>query len=277
MKRRRADALAALLATLAALLPGGVAAQSLSAQPHLYLLTTEAFDARALWIQPAGLAARPEASLSGLITASTSGRRTVTQYGLTLASRGIGLGWQHDRLPDGSSDNQWAVGLAGGTARFTAGVARRWIRGDSTNAAAFDAGVRYGARPSLEVSLVWRDIGSPVVRDTTVRATLVPGIALALFRARAQIGADWEIVTRGWGTSALRAGAAVALPLQLALSLRADFSGSLHARGLALALTWNPAGARVTAFASRPAGDGTDQAGAWLSAVQRLGGPRRRF
>ena len=277
MRRRRADALAALLATLAALLPGGAAAQSFAAQPHLYLLTTDAFDARALWVQPAGLAARPEASLSGLLTASTSGRRTITQYGVTLASRGIGLGWQHDRLPDGSSDNQWAVGLAGGTARITAGIARRWIRGDSTSAAAFDAGVRYAALPSLQLSLAWRDIGSPVVRDTTVRATLVPGIALALFGARAQLGADWEIVTSGWGTSALRAGAAVALPLQLALSVRADFSGSFHARGLALALTWNPARARVTAFASRPSGDGVDQAGAWLSAVQRLGGPRHRF
>lgn len=277
MRHRRAAALAALLATLAALLPGSVAAQSFSAQPHLYMLTTDAFDARALWLQPAGLAARPEASFSGLLTASTSGRRTITQYGLTLASRGIGLGWQHDRLPDGSSDNQWAVGLAGGTARFTAGVARRWIKGDSTDAAAFDAGIRYAARPNLQLSLAWRDIGSPVVRDTTVRATLVPGLALALFGARAEIGADWEIVTRGWGTSALRAGAAVALPLQLSLSVRADFSGSLHARGLALALTWNPAAARVTAFASRPAGAGVDQVGAWLSAVQRVGGPRRRF
>ena len=277
MRRRRATALAALLAAAAALLPGSAAAQSFAAQPHLYLLTTDAFDARALWVQPAGLAARAEASLSGLLTAATSGRRSVTQYGLTLASRGIGVGWQHDRLPDGTSDNQWAVGLAGGTPRVTLGIARRWIRGANANAAAFDAGVRYAARPTLQLSLAWRDIGSPVVRDTTVRATLVPGLALALFGARAQIGADWELVTRGWGTSALRAGATVALPLRLALSVRADFSGSLHARGLSLALTWNPAMARVTAFASRPAGNGIDQAGVWLSAVQQLGAPRRRF
>ena len=48
--RRRASALALLLAATAAL-PGAAAAQSFVAQPQQYLLTTDVFDGRALWVQ----------------------------------------------------------------------------------------------------------------------------------------------------------------------------------------------------------------------------------
>jgi hypothetical protein len=276
VRRGRATALAALIAAAVALPPGSAVAQSPGAQPQLYLLTTDAFDARALWVQPAGLAARREASVSGLLTASTGSTWTITQYGVTLASGGLGLGWQHDHRADGSSDNQWAVGLAGGGPRFTLGAARRWIRGANANASAWDVGARFVPRPAVLLSLAWRDIGSPDVRDTVVPATLVPAVALGLFGARAAIGADWEILARSWNTRAFRTGAAVALPLRITVSLRADFSGSLHARGAAVAVTWGGLLARVAAFASRPGVPGIDQAGAWVAAVRPLDGSRRR-
>ena len=277
MTHRRAAALAALVATAAALLSGSAAAQSFTAQPQLYLLTTDAFDARALWIQPAGLAAIREASVSGFFTTATQRGQGPTQYGLSLASGGLGLSWQHDRLGNGASDNQWAIGLGVGNQTVKVGVARRWIRGANANDAALDLGMRITPRPSVLLSLAWRDIGSPVVRDTVVRAVLVPGAALALFGARARIGVDWELVTRGWGTSALRAGASIVLPLSLALSVRADYSGSLHARGVVLALTWNAASARAVAFGAWPSAGGVSQAGAWAAAVRSLDAPRRTF
>src|SRR6185295_8357115 len=94
---RRASALAILLTGAAASLPGDAAAQSFVPQPQLYLLTTDAADARALWVQPAGMGKSREASVSALLTGNRyAAGYGVGQYGVTLASGVLAFGWQHD-------------------------------------------------------------------------------------------------------------------------------------------------------------------------------------
>lgn len=277
MMLRRAATLAFLL-TGAAVAPKGVAAaQAFVPQPQEYLLTTDVSDARSLWVNPAGLGRRREASISALLTAERAGGLTsLSQYGVTLASGVLAFGWQHDRLRAGGKSDVFVVGLAGGTPAVALGADRRWYRGSGTKDGSWDLGVRYRALPSLETSLVWRDIGSPIVFSDTIFSTLVPGFALALLRGRLLVGADWELVTRGWSSSAIRLGGTVSLPMSLALNVRGELDGDFDGRSLAFGLTWNGLRARATAFQTSHRAPAADRVGIWGAAVST---PlqRRRF
>lgn len=277
MTMRRAGALALLLGAASAL-PKVAAAQSFVPQPQEYMLTTDAGDARALWVQPAGLGKTREASIAALFTANRiGGNISAGQYGLTIASGVLAFGWQHDRLRGGNKSDAFVVGLAGGTPEFSIGADRRWYRGTNTKDGSWDLGARYMATWRLETSLVWRDLGSPVVVGDTIFSTLVAGASFALLPRRLQVGADWEVVTRSWNSSALRLGATLTLPASLALSVRSEFTNKLSGRSIAVALTWRGAGARVTGFESSVRDPDVDRVGAWGAAVsspqrRRLGG-----
>jgi len=269
------------LAVAAAASAGPAVAQALITQPQRYLLTTDVFDGRAVWVQPAGLARRREASIAWSLTGEhRAGTTTLEQYGLTFASSGAALGWQRAELDDGSHVSQWAIGYGGGGPRASAGVTRRWLKGERVHDAVWDVGARYAPKPFLELSATWRDIGSPRVQapdtlptslDTTYTSTVTPGAALTLLGGRARIAAETDLLTDGWKRRAARAGAAVALPWGLGLHVRAAFDGDLAFRQLAVALTWSGASARITGFGSFPQ-EGADARyyGVWGSAVKDL-------
>ena len=267
------------LATLigaAATLPGVAAAQSFVPQPQLYMLSTDAEDSRALWVQPASLAKRREASVAATLTANRyASGLGVGQYGLTLASGVLAFGWQHDRLAGGASNDAFVAGLSGGTPIASVGFDHRWYKG-TTRDGSWDLGGRYLATRALELSIVWRDISSPVVNGQEINATLVPGAALQLLGGHARVGADWEIITGHWSTSAVRIGATATLPKKFALNIRAELSGHLHTNGLAIGLSWNGMATRASAFASSVRGPDVDRFGLWGAAVTSPV-QRRRF
>jgi hypothetical protein len=271
--RARPTALAVLLLCAATVQVRTVAAQSAVTQPQRYLLGVDAMDARALWVQPAGLSGRREASIDGMFTLEDGSE--LREYGLTVSSGGLGLGWQHDRLPDGRSGDQWAVGFALGNPLVGLGAVQRWFKGGGTDASATDIGFRYQPGVHLRMSLGWHNIGSPEVRDSVIPETLVPGASLLLFGGRVGLGAEWTVATDGWSSNAIRAGATVGLPWRLALSFRGDFDGSFEGRGFSLSLTWNGSSARVTSFWAAP-DPGVASVGFWGGAVRDLSAPIRR-
>ena len=266
----------ALCLAAAAVLPGTAAAQSFVAQPQQYMMTTEAADGRSLWLQPAGLSRRRESSLAGLLTADESGG--LSQYGITLASGGLGIGWQRDRKI-GSGTDVFSVGLGFGGPLAGIGADHRWYRGSGAKDGSWDIGARLNPAPALDLSIVWRDIGTPVfyVDSTslahTLRPTLVPGAALNVL-GRLRLAAEWEVVTDVWSTSAIRLGLATQVVRGLSLSVRGDFAGNFDGRALAIALTWSGPEARATGFGSLVKG-GTDRFGGWLAAVRDLSRSRR--
>jgi len=269
--------LAAAVIGASAAVPRAAAAQNYVPQPQMYLLTTDVFDGRALWVQPAGMAKRRESSISAMFTGNRDSSGTgLGQYGVTLASGGVGFGWQHDRLPGGAHADAYVVGYAAGNPQISIGGDRRWHRGTNTKDAAWDAGLRYSPSTLLELSLVWRDIGSPVVDSQTIKATVVPAAAVRLLGGRLRVGADWEMVQSGWGTSAIRAGAAVILPGSLVLTFRSEFDAGFTTRNIALGLSWTGAKARITGFGQSVHGDAADHAGAWGSVIADPSAPRRR-
>ena len=267
---------ALILFLAATALPCAAAAQSFIPQPQSYMLSTDPSDGRALWVQPASLVRRRESSVSAFMTLNQgSGKNEVGQYGLTLASGALGLGWQHDRTIAGASSNTYTAGLAGGTPEFSLGFDRRWYRGTGTSGGSWDLGARVQAASTIEASVVWRDISSPMVLGDTLRATIVPGAAMTLLRGTVRVGADWELLQDGWTTSAVRVGVTAPLPKHLQLSVRGETTGRLHARSFAIALTWGTPTARVTGFRQWTQAPDANRFGAWAGAISDPARPRR--
>jgi hypothetical protein len=246
------------------------AAQSLRTQPERYLLGIDAMDARALWTQPAGLSGRREASVNGMATLATDDV-AVQEYGITVASGGLGLGWQHDQ----HAGDQWAVGFALGNPRIGLGGTQRWVTGGGDKATVTDLGFRYQPSAYLRLSLAWQNLGSPAVRGVVEPERLRPAAALLLWGGRLRVAGEWTVTTDEWSAAGVRVGAGLALPWGLSLAVRGDFDGSLSGEGFALALTWNGTSGRVAGFYADPRSGGSST-GIWGGAVRDLSAPIRR-
>ncbi len=266
----------AITVLIAAAAPLRVAAAQFSAaQPAGYLLSTDPTDGRAVWLQPAGLSRRQEASVAAHATLDrAAGEVTLADYGLTLASGGFALGWQHDRQPTGPDGAAWALGLGLGDGRVGAGFARRWYRFNGRTNGTFDVGVRFQPRALVDLSLLWRDIGDAVVRDTVHRSVVVPGMAVNLLGGRVRVGAEADLVADGFGTSELRAGATLALGL-INLRARGAFSPDLTGRTVAVSLEWNGGRARLNGFGARSRTDDRERIGVSGAVIAQP--PTRRF
>ncbi len=250
MKQRRALALAGGLAWLAAAGAPPAFGQVIPAQPDRYLLTTEASDARALWVNPAGLARFLEASIGADLTEDRffPGGTQLSQYSLSLAGHGLAASWIHERFPPGQALNAYAVGIGLGDEQFSAGATRRWYSGAVTGSA-YDVAARVSSADGTQLSLVARNVGSPRLLDSTYWATLVPGALVSLFTGALQVGGEWEVAPHTWRSIAYRAGGTVALGRGLALLLRADLTPSFKRRALIVALSFDASGSRAGAFA----------------------------
>jgi hypothetical protein len=273
--RRRALALAAALAGAAS--TARLTAQVvLPAQPARYLLTTEVDDARALWVNPAGLARHLEASIGADVGVDrfSTGSMQLSQFGATVASRGLAVSWIHDRYPGGGAVNAYAVGAGLGDEQFSGGVTRRWYRG-LVSFSAWDLAVRAAAANGVQLSLVGRGLGSPLP-DSTYRPTVVPGASVSLLDGALRVGAEWEVAAHRWRSQEIRAGGTAALGGAFALTLRADLAPDFKRRRIVLALTWNPSQARVSGFTGFSGGlNEVDELGA-SGALVALSPPARR-
>ena len=267
---------AALLAAGFAAAGVRLAAQVLPAPSARYLLTTEVDDARALWVNPAGLARRLEASIGADIGADrfSGGAVQLSQYGATVSSRGLAVSWIHDRYPGGASVNAYAVGAGLGDESFSGGITRRWYRG-LVRFSAWDVALRAATANGLQVSIVGRGFGAPLP-DSTYRPTVVPGASVSLLGDALEFGAEWELATSHWRSQEIRAGGTVAISGVLALTLRADLAPDLKRRRIVLGFTWSPSQARVSGFTGFSGGlSEGDEFGA-SGALVALSPPTRR-
>jgi len=142
-----------------------------------YLFPTDVRDARAIWVNPAGLGVAREASVYAELGVSDPGARgRLRQINAGFNSRGLSLGYQRDILDNGVRGTTLRLGLAGGAQGLAAGFDIARYSGSGANASGWDIGVLYTALSQLTVGLVAANLGQPVVRGLRQRLTFIPGL-----------------------------------------------------------------------------------------------------
>jgi hypothetical protein len=143
----------------------------------VHLFPTDVRDARALWVNPAGLGVQREASIYAEFAVADPGSKgRLRQLNAGFNARGLSFGYQRDMLDDGLRGHTYRLGLAGGADRLAAGFAVAHYRGDSAKSTGWDLGFTYAPSPSLTVGLVAANLGQPVVRSLRQRLTYLPGL-----------------------------------------------------------------------------------------------------
>ena len=142
-----------------------------------YLFTTDVHDARAIWLNPAGLGVLRDASIYAEASVGDPGSRgKLRQLNAGFNSRGISFGYQHDVLDDGLKGNTYRLGLAGGSGGLALGADVVRYTGGGAKGTGWDIGVTYVPTPPLNVGLVVTNIGQPVVRGLQQRLTYIAGL-----------------------------------------------------------------------------------------------------
>ncbi len=217
----------------------GAPAQVVPNRTIQYLHPTDVTDARALWVNPAGLGRLQEASVHVDLTVGDPGASgRLRQLTLGFDSRGFSFGYQRDVFNGGARGHTYRLGFAGGRQGLVAGVAAALYRG-GTSGTGWDVGLLYDAAPGFTVGGVIENIRQPVVRDSTLRATYVPGATLRLFGARAAVSAHGRLTSDGVVGYAFgaRTGFHEGTSLPIRVLARLDTNRSLRRAILAIGLS----------------------------------------
>ena len=170
-----------VLAGLVSLICNAASAQSFAPRSADYMFAATANDARAIWVNPAGLAAVPEASLMAefVLQRPIDADLRLSQLTFGFNSQGLSFGYNRERLVSDSSNSTYRLALARALQGWTVGVSVSHYR-SGLNDTGFDAGIRYLVLPSLQLRVVVRNIGQPQVRTDTLPLTGVAGLGWAL-------------------------------------------------------------------------------------------------
>jgi hypothetical protein len=216
---------------LAAAAPGQVA-------PNLatrYLHPSEVSDARALWVNPAGLGRFEEASVDLDLTVGDPGAKgRLRQFSVGFNTRGLSFGYQRDIFDGGARAGTYRIGVAAGHAGLAFGAAAALYRGGGSSSG-WDLGVLYEWTPALTLGGVIQAIGQPRVRDSTLRVTYVPSATLQLGAGRLALSGLSRLTASGVQgyAFAARAGLRPGSPVPIGLVARLETDRSLHRAGFA--------------------------------------------
>lgn len=226
----RPGALSLLLLALAASAQTQVAPN----RATLYLYPTDVSDARALWVNPAGLGRFEEASVHLDVTVGDPGASgRLRQLTLGVNSRGLSFGYQRDLFDGGARGGTYRVGFAAGTAGLAAGAAAALYRGGGSSSG-WDLGVVYDLVPLVTVGGVIENVGQPHVRGSTLRINYVPSATAQLLGRRVALSALGRLAPHrvvGYAF-AVRATLGQGARLPIGLSARLDTDRSLRRAGM---------------------------------------------
>ncbi len=231
-------------AALLVLAVGSGAARLMRAQvapnrTSFYLHPTDVTDARALWVNPAGLGRISEASVHFDLTVVDPGAAgRVRQLTFGFASRGFSFGYQRDLFSGGPRGHTYRVGMASGLGRLAGGGSVTLYRG-GTSETGWDLGGVYDLLRDFSVGGVIANIGHPVVRGARLPVTLVPGATLRLFRARAAVSAHGRLTSADRPEYSIGLGARLrdGTTLPVGLLARLDADGWFRHTGFAFGLS----------------------------------------
>jgi hypothetical protein len=156
-------------------------AQSFAPRSADYVFAATANDARAIWVNPAGLAVVPEASIMAEIVLQRPVDQDLRLSQLTFGfnSQGLSFGYNRERLLSNSSNHTYRFALARALRAWTLGFAVSHFRA-GRNDTGFDVGIRYRLIPSIQFGAVIRNIGQPQLRNDILPITGVAGVGWTL-------------------------------------------------------------------------------------------------
>ena len=204
-----------------------------------YLFVTGLSDVRALWVNPAGLGAVPEASIMAeAVLDRSSGSARLGQYTLGLNSRGLGLSYQRDRSREGVSVGVVRLGLGLPVGRGSIGAAMSSYGRGGSRQQGYDFGFRHPLVRGLEAGVVVRNIArpQPVFSEGPLPIATVAGATWAIAPQLASLSLEATAVERPGPLSGFdlsyRAGFVIRTrgrwPLALHANAGADSDGNLR-------------------------------------------------
>lgn len=167
------------------------AAQSFQPRSIDYLFAATANDARAIWLNPAGLAAVPEASILAevLVQRKPDASTRVSQLTLGFNSQGLSFGYNKERLVTDSSNHTYRLAFARGLARWSVGLAVSHHRAGNSSTG-FDLGVQYIVARPIRIGFVLRNVSEPQLRLDTLPVTGVASIGIAIIPGTLVLAAE---------------------------------------------------------------------------------------
>ncbi len=156
-----------------------------------YLFVTTADDARATWLNPAGLAAIPDASVMGelVIDNPDAGDIRLAQWGLGFNARGFSFAFQREDFAEAEDRNTFRFAGGLNRQRLSLGFGVSLFSSGGTKQAV-DLGVRYQATRSFVLGGVLRHIGRPTVNGIKFPLTGVAGVAWTPFASVVQLAGE---------------------------------------------------------------------------------------
>jgi hypothetical protein len=156
-----------------------------------YLFSASAQDARALWVNPAGLAAAFEAVVMGevLVERSSDDDFMLRQITVGFNSRGFGFGFRRDRFENSVGGNTLRIGFGRALGRIAVGASLT-VYSDSADQRELDLGIRGFIFPGLEFGAAVQHIFEPLARDSLLPATGRLGAALTLWQGTLQLNTE---------------------------------------------------------------------------------------
>lgn len=186
----------ALFACAAAMICSTAAAQNFHPRSLDYLFAATANDARAIWVNPAGLAALPEASILAevLVQRKPDASTRVSQLTLGFNSQGLSFGYNRERLVTDSSNHTYRLAFARGLSRWSIGLAVSHYRAGNSSVG-FDLGVQYLLAGPIRIGLALRNMREPQLRLDTLPVTGVASAGIAIIPGTLVLAAE-SIVER---------------------------------------------------------------------------------
>ena len=193
-----------------------------------YRFVSQVGHATALWVNPGWLGFNRRSSLVGHATwdRPQSESWSTSQYMIGLQSGALGFGYVHDEFSDpagfGNGD-AYTVAASLASQGTGVGASRTWYTvGD--NEGSWEIGAAFVPAFFLAVGAVWRDIGSPIVRDVVRDERLVGAVTLQPPSGHASFSVEADFRTDQKDFRRFRIGANFTVLIAEALA-RAEWDG----------------------------------------------------
>jgi len=261
------------LALTQAARPG--AAQTRAPEVQAYAFVSELGGPAALWVNPAAAHFDRPSRLSGHISVDRpeDGDWSLGQYMLGVQAGYVSFGYRHDEfdMPGGYAQGdayRLALGLVAGSVGL--GVSRTWQTVGMAESS-WELGWVYASASGLTAGLVWRDIGTPAVRDTVQYERLIGAFTFRPRRGPFAISLQADYQTDASEFRAFRVGGRFAFlrVLDGIASAQWDGAGDFEGFRIGLALRHQTAAATAAAGFSKGGDARTASAGLALESPHR--------